>query len=115
VTALDFMFMCLGSGALLVCSAWTYKVINDVRVRSNIEKHIASTSSKRLDEPLDPMNRQLAELRNASFGTQQRSTRVPTETWPRYRQPLPRSKQPSEQQQTGIAKNVDDSKKTKGK
>lgn len=64
VSALDFMMACVGVGILLVCAAWSFKILTDTRTRIKVHRDVGQRS----DEPLDPLGQQLQEIRTARFG-----------------------------------------------
>lgn len=86
MTALDFMMYCAGSGVLLVCGAWSVKILTDSRARVRHQRE----ATARMEEPLDPMNQRLQEIRSAQFGRPMMRTH---QTWPvmtpRPRPPAP--------------------------
>lgn len=80
MTAVDFMMACVGSGILIVCIAWSVKILTDTRVRVKAQRDLV----QRKEEPLDPLGQQLQEIRSARFGMrmapQPRGDAPPT--WP---------------------------------
>lgn len=75
MTALEFMWACIGSGVAMVCVSYSYKIINDVRLtyahyRKTHHKEVQTPQQQvavPLDEHQDQLIDQLERFRGASF------------------------------------------------
>ena len=69
MTALEFMWACIGIGVAATSISWSIKMVNDVRLAiKSHNKKITGDVIKVSDEPLDPLGKQLDELRHSTFG-----------------------------------------------
>ena len=109
MTALDFMMACVGVGVLLISSAHAFRILSDTRSRN---KQAHKDLLQRRDEPLDPMGRQLHDLRSARFGRPmappmgtEMAPKPTVSTWPVMRPkqaaPPPEKKAPTKDKERG--------------
>lgn len=76
MTALDFLQVCVGCGVIVACTTYAVKVVSDVRSRTKV---VHDHAKRGVEEPTDPLSKQLHEFRNARFG---RPMVEPPRTWP---------------------------------